>query len=214
MDLEQTMYHVAIEVENSQCRGLELMSKLGINNCRLIDVRRLPEGSVKHLVSFPVSEVAKVSEKELKVLSSSKGSKVLASFQTDGCNVCNTMLSKGAFLISGKHLGGYRMVYELIAPGHDVFQQIVSTLDSLGFKPKILRLAKHEPKEGVLTEKQENVLWLALKMGYFDYPRKINTKELAQTLGIVPSTFSEITRGGLRKLLEKYFESKRVGEEQ
>lgn len=211
MDLEQTMYHVAIEIENNQCKGLELMSKLGINNCRLIDVRRLPEGSVKHLVSFPLNEVDKVSGKGLKILSSPKGSNVLASFQTDGCNVCNTMLSKGAFLISGKHLGGYRMVYELIAPGYDVFKQILSTIESLGFKPKILRLAKHEPKEGVLTEKQENVLWLALKMGYFDYPRKINTKELAQTLGIVPSTFSEITRGGLRKLLEKYFESKRVG---
>ncbi|MEM3078779.1 MAG: helix-turn-helix domain-containing protein, partial [Thermoproteota archaeon] len=58
------------------------------------------------------------------------------------------------------------------------------------------------------TEKQENVLWLSLKMGYFDTPRKIGTRELAKTLGIVPSTFSEITRSGIRKLLEKYFESK------
>jgi predicted DNA binding protein len=214
MALEQTMYHVAIEIENSECRGLALMAKLGINNCKLIDVRKLPEGSIRHLISLPVSEANKVSGEKLKILHGSKGSRVLASFRSDGCNVCGTMLSKGAFLISGKHLGGYRMVYELIAPGYDVFQQIMSTLDSLGFKPKILRLAKHEPKEGVLTEKQENVLWLALKMGYFDYPRKINTKELAQTLGIVPSTFSEITRGGLRKLLEKYFESKIVGEEQ
>lgn len=207
MDLEQTMYHVTIEVENSQCRGLELLSKFGINNCRLIDVRRLPDGSVKHLISIPLSKVGKVSGKKPEILKGSKGSNAFASFQTNGCNICNTMLSKGAFLVSGKHLEGYRMIYELIAPGYDVFKQIISTLESLGFKLKILRLARHEPKEGFLTEKQESVLWLALKMGYFDYPRKINTKELARTLGIVPSTLSEIIRSGLHKLLEDHFES-------
>ncbi|MEM1554255.1 MAG: helix-turn-helix domain-containing protein [Thermoproteota archaeon] len=208
MILEQALYHVTIEIENPQCKGLELISKLGINNCRLIDARRLPGGSIKHLVSFPLSEVDKVSGEKLKILSKSKGSNILASFETDGCNVCNTMLSKGAFLISGKHLEGYRMLYEFIVPGHEVFKEIISTLESSGFKPKILSLYKHEPKEGFLTEKQENVLWLALKMGYFDYPRKVNTRELAKALGIVPSTFSEILRGGIRKLLEKYFESK------
>ncbi|MEM2997371.1 MAG: helix-turn-helix domain-containing protein [Thermoproteota archaeon] len=207
MALEQEMYHVTIEVENSECRGLELMSKLGINDCKLIDVRRLPEGSVRHLVRFPVSELRKTSGENLRILKSSKSS-VLASFKTEGCKVCNTMLSQGAFLISGKHLGEYRMVYEFIAPGYEVFKQIVTTLESLGFKPRILGLTKHEHKEGVLTEKQENVLWLSLKMGYFDTPRKIGTRELAKTLGIVPSTFSEITRSGIRKLLEKYFESK------
>ncbi|MEM2929446.1 MAG: helix-turn-helix domain-containing protein [Thermoproteota archaeon] len=208
MTLERAMYHVTIEIENSQCRGLELMSKLGVNDCRLIDVRRLPEGSVRHLVRFPLSELGKVSEGKFKILKSPKGSKVLASFKTEGCNVCSTMLSQGAFLISGKHLGGYRMIYEFIAPGYEVFKQIISTLESLGFKPKILGLTKHEHKEGVLTEKQEDVLWLALKMGYFDYPRKIGSRELARTLGIVSSTFSEITRTGIRKLLEQYFESK------
>jgi predicted DNA binding protein len=208
MALEQAMYHVTIEVENSQCKGLELMFKLGVNNCRLIDVRRLPEGPVRHLISLPRGELSKVSGERLRILKGSKGSNTLASFQTDGCNVCNTMLSQGAFLISGKHLGGYRMVYEFIVPGHEVFKRIMSTLESLGFKPKILGLTKHEHKEGVLTEREEDVLWLALKMGYFNYPRKTSTKELARTLGIVPSTLSEITRSGVRKLLEKYFEPK------
>ena len=208
MALEQAMYHVTIEVENSQCKGLELMFKLGVNDCRLIDVRRLPEGPVRHLISLPRGELSKVSGGRLRILKGSKGSNTLASFQTDGCNVCNTMLSQGAFLVSGKHLGGYRMVYEFIVPGHEVFKRIMSTLESLGFKPKILGLTKHEHKEGVLTEREEDVLWLAFKMGYFNYPRKTSTKELARTLGIVPSTLSEITRSGVRKLLEKYFEPK------
>lgn len=206
--LEQTLYHVTIEVENTQCKGLELTSKLGINNCKLIDVRRLKEGSVRHLISFPLSEIDRVSGEKLRIRSGSGGSSVLASFETEGCNLCNTLLSKGAFLISGRHLEGYRMIYEFIVPEHETFKEILSVLESLGFKPRVLSLYKHEPKGDVLTEKQENALWLALKMGYFDYPRKIGTKELARTLGVVPSTFSEILRGGIRRLLEKYFESR------
>lgn len=212
MALEKAMYHVIIEIENSRCKCLEIMSKLGVNDCKLIDIRRLPEGPVKHLVRFPLGELSKVSGKEAVVVKSSKGSNVLASIQTEGCDICNTILSQGAFLISGRHLREHRMIYEFIVSGHEVFKQIISMLESLGFNLKVLSLTRHDYKEGILTEKQENVLWLALRMGYFDYPRKINTKELAQTLGIVPSTLSEIVRNGIRKLLEKYFESKTVGE--
>ena len=57
----------------------------------------------------------------------------------------------------------------------------------------------------VLTEKQERVLWLALKLGFFDYPRKIDSIEFSRKLGIVPSTLSEITRRGMLRLLKHYF---------
>ena len=39
-------------------------------------------------------------------------------------------------------------------------------------------MGKFEPQAGVLTEKQERIFWLALKGGFFDYPRKIDTVEL------------------------------------
>jgi predicted DNA binding protein len=34
----------------------------------------------------------------------------------------------------------------------------------------------------VLTAKQEKVLWLAIKLGFFDVPRKIHTRELSKKL--------------------------------
>ena len=71
-------------------------------------------------------------------------------------------------------------------------------------------MGKFEPKAGVLTEKQERIFWLALKGGFFDYPRKIDTVELAAKLGISPSTLSEITRRGMRRLLESHFKNDRV----
>ncbi|MGQ9478645.1 MAG: helix-turn-helix domain-containing protein [Thermoproteota archaeon] len=211
INVGSSMYYVAIEVENSHCKGLDLVLRLGVNGCRLVDVRQLPEDNIRHLISFPITEINKFSKEDIKILKGSKDTNVLVSFEAGDCEVCHTLLSKGAFLISGRHLEGYRMIYEFLVSGYDIFKQIISDIESLGFKLKILRLVKHEPKEGILTEKQDNVLWLALQMGYFDYPRKIGTKELSRMLGIVPSTFSEIVRSGLRRLLEKYFESRTTG---
>ena len=70
---------------------------------------------------------------------------------------------------------------------------------------RIARLGKFEQQIGVLTENQERIFWLALKSGFFDYPRQIGMAELAAKLGISPATLSEIIRRGTRRLLEHYF---------
>lgn len=42
-----------------------------------------------------------------------------------------------------------------------------------------------------LTPRQREVLQTAHEMGYFTYPKKANASEVAEALGIAPSTFSE-----------------------
>jgi predicted DNA binding protein len=83
----------------------------------------------------------------------------------------------------------------------------IRILEASGLKPKILEIGKFKPKGEVLTEKQERVLWLALKMGFFDFPRKITMLELSSRLGVGLSTLSEIARRGIRRLLEYHFEA-------
>jgi len=99
------------------------------------------------------------------------------------------------------------IMYSFMVPSFEAFQKIISALETAGLKVKVLKMGKFEPKEGVLTEKQERIFWLALKSGFFDYPRRIDTEELAAKLGISPSTLSEITRRGMRRLLENYFKN-------
>lgn len=55
---------------------------------------------------------------------------------------------------------------------------------------------------GKLTSRQLEVLRTAYEMGYFERPRKANAGEVAATLGIDPSTFTEHLSVGLRKLLD------------
>ena len=54
-----------------------------------------------------------------------------------------------------------------------------------------------------LTEKQQEAISLAFKLGYFDTPRKISTDELAQKLGLSSSTLAVHLRRAERRLLVK-----------
>jgi len=60
---------------------------------------------------------------------------------------------------------------------------------------------------GVLTSRQELVVKAALDLGYFDYPKRIASRELASLLGVSPATVTETLRKGLKKILKEYFSS-------
>lgn len=54
-----------------------------------------------------------------------------------------------------------------------------------------------------LTDRQREVLETAYEMGYFDYPRDANASEVAEQLGIRPSTFTEHLNAAQSKLLDE-----------
>lgn len=47
----------------------------------------------------------------------------------------------------------------------------------------------------------------AYRMGYFDYPRRSNASEVAASLDIAPSTFTEHLTAAQSKLLDAVLES-------
>jgi predicted DNA binding protein len=92
-----------------------------------------------------------------------------------------------------------------MVPTFEAYQSIISELEKSCHKVNVRKIGKFEQQIGVLTENQERIFWLALKSGFFDYPRQIGMAELSAKLGISPSTLSEIIRRGTRRLLEHYF---------
>lgn len=211
-DLWRNPFHVVLEVENQKCKIVKKCASLGLKNFKVVDVRSSTRNSVKHLVELDPDEVKRIKNPpaELRglVLSGKRESKASIWLESEGCEVCNTILSCDAFLVSGKGGESSKIMYSFMVPGFEAYQKIVSTLESAGFSVTVLKMRKFEPQRGFLTVKQEKIFWLALKGGFFEYPRKINMAELAAKLGISPSTLSEIIRRGMRRLLEHHFESK------
>lgn len=204
-------YHVVLEVENKQCTIVKRLSPLGLSHIKMVDIRSSNPQSVKHLVELDPEEVRKVRNLPVELEAAGAKDEVKAKssvwMESNGCVVCQNILSSDAFLVSGKSMQGYTIMYSFIVPSFEAFQKIMSRMQATGLEVKVMKMGKFEPKAGVLTEKQERIFWLALKGGFFDYPRKVDTVELAAKLQISPSTLSEIMRRGMRRLLESYFKS-------
>ena len=92
-----------------------------------------------------------------------------------------------------------------MVPTFEAYKGIISDLEKAWHPVNVRKIGKFEQQIGVLTENQERIFWLALKSGFFDYPRKVGMAELAAKLGITAATLSEIMRRGTRRLLEHYF---------
>ncbi|ASI99033.1 helix-turn-helix domain-containing protein [Thermococcus celer] len=75
----------------------------------------------------------------------------------------------------------------------DYGARVISVDDAEARKSPILKL----------TKRQAEVLLLAYKSGYFDNPRKVTLRELAEMLNLSPSTVKEHLRKAQRKVLEE-----------
>lgn len=199
-------YHVILEIENTKCKVLKMMEEQDIKQFKVIDIRSHGGGLVRHLVRLPIRQANKIPSYVLIKKKDRPEKESQIWIESEGCDVCNTILAHGSFLISGRHVKNDLFIYDFIVPNFDAFKSILTTLESYNIKVKILKVVKYGSKKEILTEKQERILWLAYKMGFFDYPRKINMEELSRKLGISPSTLSEMIRRGIRKLLMYHFE--------
>jgi predicted DNA binding protein len=167
-------YHIDLEVINSHCKCSGMLQDLGISNYNVIDVRGVENGKTRRLISISTADREKIPEEvivQFKRGGDYPRGDTLVCYESQGCDVCKTIISRGSFLMSGSGVEDSKYIYSFIAA------------------------------------KQEKVLWLAVKLGFYDIPRKIYTQELLKKLGISMSTFSEITRRGMKQLLVSHFDS-------
>lgn len=196
-------YQVIIEVENKQCKMVKKLASLGFQHLKVVDVRSSSSGSVRHLMDVGEDQAKKV-PRELAAKGGIEGKSSIW-LESEGCEVCNTILGHDAFLVSGKSMQDNIITYSFMVPTFEAYRGIITDLEKAGHKVNVRKVGKFEQQIGVLTENQERIFWLALKSGFFDYPRQIGMAELAQKLGISAATLSEIMRRGTRRLLEHYF---------
>lgn len=71
--------------------------------------------------------------------------------------------------------------------------------------PFLTRTAFRTAVEDRLTDRQLDALRVAFEHGYFERPRRTSQRELAELMGISPSTFGQHLHRALRKLLGTVF---------
>ncbi len=178
------------KVIDSAIVKVENISAFDENLRSLIDVKaKEVEKAIKSLP--PACTAILLSRDEAKVL-----------VRNHSCDVAINILKAGCLITSADVRDEY-VLWNLICD-EDSFVKLVRRLEESGVDFEITYKGNINEKDRV-TYREEEILRIALKEGYFDYPKKIKLEELAEMLSIAPSTLSEILRRGQKKVLEKYF---------
>lgn len=119
------------------------------------------------------------------------------------CKACEALIRSKAFMVFPVDIYKGRMKWLLITDNNKTIGKISDRLEEHGCDVKIERVTALGGK-GVLTERQEEIIRAAFSSGYFDYPRRTDTENLAKKLNISASTLSEVLRAAQRRILGQY----------
>ncbi len=155
------------------------------------EVRRRISG-MKEVLSFDVTEVA--------------SNRLLGVVISNNCRICSAIADVDAscFISAAATEEDCSVGYRLLLGSEDI-PLLMSRLSKTGAEYKIAEISAVSTIRG-LTSKQEIILKTAMELGFYDFPRRISQEELAEKLGIKPSTLSEILRRAEKKVVGRYFE--------
>jgi predicted DNA binding protein len=81
---------------------------------------------------------------------------------------------------------------------------LIREVSARGFKPSIEEVVQLREGEVMprLKPRQEQLLLAALELGYYEVPKKVGTRELAELFGVSPRAVSEVLRRAHKRLVE------------
>jgi len=131
--------------------------------------------------------------------------RILVTMQVRDCHACSTLATSECFLKDATATEEGGLAWRIIAPNRRAVEDLMHDLRRRGIRIEIAAI-KTAKRGGSLTDRQDQVLGLAYKLGYFEFPKRINLTDLAKKLGVAKSTLSEILRTGEEKILHVYFQ--------
>lgn len=130
--------------------------------------------------------------------------------RTTICDTCPCLVFDDHDCISEvEQVSDGELRYSAVVPDRDVLRSLIADLRSLGTAVSLERIQtanrrSNDPTDGVsLTEKQREVLQLAIESGYYDRPRGATLADLAAELDITESAVSQRLNAVERKLVRE-----------
>ncbi len=134
--------------------------------------------------------------------------RLMGTVTTHDCPVCSTFAGLDCFLVSASTSEESGKMEWRVFMGSDAgLSALCKRLDRNKVNYTILEITKQIQKRQ-LTSRQEDIMRLALDLGFFEYPKRIRLEQLSEKLGVSTGTLSEILRRGEKNILSKYFESR------
>ena len=137
--------------------------------------------------------------------SQSKGDQIVGSVVMSDCWIIWDILAAGCFLERAWSAGDGRAKFKLLAGSGGSFPQIIESINARKVDLDIVRIARAADRP-LVSRKQEKLVRLALEKGYYDYPRRIEVRELAALAGMSHSSAFEMLKRGEKNIIRHYFE--------
>ena len=191
----------------------ELTEKYGVE-VRVLDLIPYGEHGIQDLVEIKIEEgqleeitefirgVEDVNEVNLELVEANKGIGII---KTKMCDGCRAIFECDCHLISCKSIEDGKMEMQIIADDRSLLKKLMDKWEEFGASPKLVKLSSIKDDD-MLTGRQERIVKTAYSRGYYDFPKRIGVKELADMFEVSTATLSEILRRGQKKIIEDYFE--------
>ena len=120
--------------------------------------------------------------------------------------ICS-ILSK--YIVSQGTVISDSIAWTVILDGYSELKKLLKEFVDSKIEVKVIKVVK--VKQGsIITARQEQIVKIALEAGFYDFPRRITLRKLAEKLNISPSTLSEILRRAERNIIETYFRERGI----
>ena len=123
---------------------------------------------------------------------------------TPNCPACSFFSSPFYTVLSARAVGNDTMQYRLLLHSIRDLRNLEARMATTSIHYNIKAIAPYARRE--LTERQRDILKIALDKGYFEQDSRTSLTKLAGMIGISPSSLSEILRRGLKKSVNFYFD--------
>lgn len=124
----------------------------------------------------------------------------------DRCAACMALKQSDCFMVSAKSRREGCLEWAVAAESNSAIHDLVELLGKNKCEVQLTRISGSSVASG-LTLRQEEILQFAFSNGYYEYPRKVNLRDLSRIFDVSPSTISEILRAGQRRIFSEYFGS-------
>jgi predicted DNA binding protein len=120
--------------------------------------------------------------------------------------ISELFMNKGAYYISEYITRGLEK-WSLVIDDKTFKESILPDLKEKTYSLKINERENIFTVKNLLTSKEMEILYKAYKLGYFDWPKRIDLKELSEELGISKSTTLQTLRRATNKLIKSFIDN-------